>query len=336
MVGKYNGPGEREMKAQRKTYSGDEDFMRVRDFLIDTFALYGRPFNWCLDRWNFCRYHVLPLHTFYNVSYFSVPTQTSQSHRDERIFWEKTNGIWENEAGNIVGVVTSENEEPGETWIQIHPDYTFLYDEMVTYIEEHLADRVGDIGFVKLYVNTGTELERIAGDRGYKKLEKHGTVHSEYTIGELPEIELPAGFAVKSVRDEDDVDSRRMTKAIAFGAGYGPSDWPPASAFEEMQKAPDYREELDLFIVAPNGDYASFCTIWLDQKNEYANLEPVGTRDEYQGMGLGRALLMEGFKRMAAHGAKRSFMDSGNEFYRKIGFRETPHAYHPWIKYLAI
>ena len=94
-----------------------------------------------------------------------MPTQTSQSHRDERVFWERTNGIWENEAGEIVGVVTSENEEPGEAWIQIHPDYTFLYDEMVTYVEEHLADRVGDVGFVKLYVNAGTELEQVAGER---------------------------------------------------------------------------------------------------------------------------------------------------------------------------
>jgi len=53
-------------------------------------------------------------------------------------------------------VVTTDNEEPGEAWIQIHPDYTFLYEEMVTYIEEHLADRVGDIGYVKLYVNEGS------------------------------------------------------------------------------------------------------------------------------------------------------------------------------------
>ena len=57
-------------------------------------------------------------------------------------------------------------------------------------------------------------------------------------------------------------------------------------------------QDLDLFIVAPNGDYASFCTIWINEKNKYGNFEPVGTHAEYQGMGFGRALLMEGFRRM--------------------------------------
>jgi len=308
--------------------------MRIREFLIDTFALYQRPFNWLIDRWNFCRYHVVPLHTYYNLSYFGVPTHTHRPFRDERPFWEKTIGVWENEHDDIVGVVHSENEEPGEAWVQIHPDYTFLYEEMVTYIEAHLADRVGNTGYVKLYVNAGSELEEIARARGYRKL-KDGAPHLEYTIAEPPAPRLPDGFVIRSVLDEDDVDKRRMAKAIAFGAHYGPSDWPPASAFREMQQAPDYREDLDLFVVAPNGDYASFCTIWIDERNRYGNFEPVGTQVEYQRMGLGRALLTEGFRRMAQYGVTRSFMDSPNPFYRKVGFKETPYSYHAWIKYFA-
>ena len=258
------------MRTTLKAYDASRDFMRIRDFLVETFSLYQRPFNWCIDRWNFCRYFVIPVHTYYNVRYFGVPTHTYQHHRDELPFWEKTIGIWESEDGDIVSAVTTENEEPGEAWIQIHPDYTFLYDEMVTYIEEHLADRVGDIAYVKLYINEDSELKEIAGARGYRKLHKHGTTHLEYTITERdPAPQLPEGFVIKSVLDEDDVDKRRMAKAIAFGAHYCPSDWAPASAYEEMQKAPDYRKDLDLFIVAPNGDYASFCTIWIDEKNRY-------------------------------------------------------------------
>jgi ribosomal protein S18 acetylase RimI-like enzyme len=324
------------MKTTSKAYDPSQDFMRIRDFLIDTFALYQRPFNWLIDRWNFCRYLVVPIHTFYNVRYFGVPTLTAPSIRDELPFWEKTIGVWENENGAIVGVVNSENEEPGEAWFQIHPDYVFLYDEMVSYAEAHLADRVGDLGYVKLYVNEGSELEGIARARGYKKLERQRAARREYVIGETAAPQLPDGFVIKSVRDEDDVDKRRIAKAIAFGANYAPSYWAPASAYREMQRAPDYRPDLDLFIVAPDGEYASFCTIWIDEKNGYGNFEPVGTHAEYQGMGLGRALLMEGFRRMAGYGVTRSFMDSGNEFYRKIGFKETPYAYCPWIKYFTV
>ena len=37
-------------------------------------------------------------------------------------------------------------------------------------------------------------------------------------------------------------------------------------------------------------------------------------------------------KRMARYGITRSFMDAGNPFYRKIGFKEMPYSYYPWIK----
>ena len=249
------------MKAIRKAYDPKTDFMRIRDFLINTFALYQRPFNWLIDRWNFCRYAVIPIHSYYNVRYFGVPTRPHHYFRDELPLWEKTVAIWENEEGQFVGVVHSENEEPGEAWIQIHPDYTYLYDEMVTYAEEYLADRVDDLGYVKLHVNDGCELEEVARARGYEKL-KYGIPHLEYTIDELPAPQLPEGFVIKSVLDEDDVNSRRIAKAIAFGGGYAPSDWTPASVFREIQQAPDYRKDLDLFIVAPDGEYASFCTIY--------------------------------------------------------------------------
>jgi predicted N-acetyltransferase YhbS len=323
------------MKTHLKAYQADQDYMRIRQFLIDTFALYQRPFNWLIERWNFCRYRVVPIHSYHNVRHFGVPTRPQHHFRDELPVWERTIGVWENEGGDIVGVVHSENEEPGEVWFQIHPDYTFLYDAMVTYAEEHLADRVDHLGYVKLYVNTGCELEEVALARGYRKLEGFGGMYLEYTIAELPPPQLPEGFVVKSVLDEDDVDKRRMVSASAFGANYAPSRWTPAAAYGQIQQAPDYRKDLDLFIVAPNGDYVAFCTIWIDVQNKYGKFEPVGTHVEYQGLGLGRALLMEGFRRMAAYGVTRSFMDSPNPFYRKVGFEPTPHGIYPWIKYFA-
>jgi predicted N-acetyltransferase YhbS len=100
-----------------------------------------------------------------------------------------------------------------------------------------------------------------------------------------------------------------------------------------MQKAPDYRKDLDLFIVAPNEEYAAFAAIYIDEKSRYANFEPVGTHAEYQGMGLGRELIREGFRRMTKYGLNRSFMDSNLEFYRRVGFKETPYSYRPWVRY---
>ncbi|MCW4037134.1 MAG: GNAT family N-acetyltransferase [Candidatus Bathyarchaeota archaeon] len=324
------------MKVTFREYKPEQDFLRIRDFLVDTFSLYYRPFNWMLDRWNFLRYFVVPVHSFHNNRYFSVPTNSRHNNRDELPLWEKTIGIWENTDGDIVGVVHSENEEAGEAFIQIHPDYTFLYDEMVTYIEKYLADKVGNVGYVKLYIYDDNEqLKDIAAARGYRKLTL-GTPILNYVIGDIPELLLPKGFRIKSVLDEDDVEKRRKVKAIAFGSNYGPSAWSPASAFKIMQEAPDYRKDLDLYVVAPNGDYASFCTVWIDVKNKYGNFEPVGTHVEYRRMGLARAVMFEGFRRMIQYGVTRSFMGSRNEFYQKIGFKKTSYSYSPWIKYFTV
>ena len=318
----------------QRAYEGDQDFLLVRDFLIHTYALYRRPFNWLLDRWNFCRYHVVPLHTAYSVQYFGVPTGGADPHRDELPLWERTIRIWEDGRGEIVGVVHSENEEPGEVWIQIHPDFTYLYGEMVTYAEEFLINWVEDLGYVRLYVNERSGLERIAAARGYQKLEHCRIPQLVYHLDtDAITPALPRGFKIRSVMEEDNVDQRRKAKALAFGGHYSPSSWPPASAFREMQQAPDYRKDLDLFIVAPDGEYAAFCTIWLDVENKYGNFEPVGTHVAYQGRGLGRALLMEGFRRMSAYGMERSYMDSAVGFYRRVGFEPLPYNTYPWIKY---
>jgi HKD family nuclease len=48
---------------------------------------------------------------------------------------------------------------------------------------------------------------------------------------------------------------------------------------------------------------------------------------------IGAAIIKHFTHHDRARGITRSFMDSGNEFYRKMGFKELPEAYTPWIKY---
>ena len=322
------------MPTRLRAYTGDGDFERIRRFLSDTYALYQRPFNWLIDHWNFCRYHVVTLHTYYSRRHFGVPVDAGGASRDELQAWERAIGIWEDERGEIVGVVHTENEEPGEAWFEIHPDHAYLYAEMVEFAEARLACWTGGLGYVKLYVNTGTELEELVRKRGYRPV---GATHTwlERRINALPEPRLPPDFVIRSVADEDDVERRRAAKALAFGGHYCPLDWPPAAAFRELQRAPDYRAELDLFVVAPTGDYVSFCTGWVDERNHYADFEPVGTHVEYRRLGLARAVMAEGLRRMAARGAERSYMEANPHFYSRVGFEPTPYGYREWVRYLS-
>ena len=276
-----------------RSYVPEIDYMGIRDLIIETFPLYGGPFNWTIDRWNICRFHIIPLHKYYSTSYFGVPTRPHVDHRDDLPLWQNGIGIWETGDGEVVAVAHSENEEPGEAWIQVHPNYGFLCPEIIDYIEENLADWANGYGFVKLYVKDLDDLESVVEEKGYIRLE----TPIPYLVYEIhDDVETPSfpvGYKVLSVAEEDDSIKRSRAKAMAFHGFCPPSHWPPADAFREIQKAPDYGRELDLFVVGPDGEHASFCTIWLDLENRYGNFEPVGTHVDYRNLGFATQLLLE-------------------------------------------
>lgn len=185
---------------RQKSYVPDKDHMKIRDLIVDSYSFYNGPFNWLIDSWNFCRFQVIPTHNHYNVQYFGVPTRPKHYFRDELYFWEKTIGIWEAEDRKIIAVAYSENEEPGEAWIQIHPDYFFLYEEIIDYIEKSHVDRVDGTGFVKLYVNSDSELERIVSNKGYMKL-PFKTPILKMEIKKKQKVKLPDGYKSMTVEE---------------------------------------------------------------------------------------------------------------------------------------
>jgi mycothiol synthase len=93
--------------------------------------------------------------------------------------------------------------------------------------------------------------------------------------------------------------------------------------------APDYQPELDVVVVAPDSRFASFAMCWIDPETDIGSFEPVGTRDEFQRRGLGRATMLEGMRRMKARGMTVATVltwtkDAGNvAFYESLGFEQT-------------
>ncbi len=310
----------------------DSDFARLRELLVETFALYGGPFNWSLERLNFTRYFAAPVHTFYSARCFDAPVPQHRGFRDEVRAWERNVWLWENAAGRLVAAVHSDNEGPGRAFFQLHPDFTGLYGDMLDHAEDNLADVARGVSFLNAHVNDGTELERLVEQRGYIRSSTHNVLRRMVMPMEPPG-RLPEGLRFATVAEVDDVAERSRAKALAFSGYCEPSGWPPAWAFEELSRAPDYRPDLDLMVLTARDECVAFATIWLDQHNHYANFEPVGTRVDYQGQGLGAALLQEGFHRMSQLGVTSSYMDSRNPFYLKQGFRQTLRSYSAWVRY---
>ena len=96
---------------------------------------------------------------------------------------------------------------------------------------------------------------------------------------------------------------------------------------------PDFRPELHLVAVAPDGTFAAFCYCHIHQDNNFRNgskngwIHILGTRRGFRKRGLGRAILLSGLHRLKAAGMETAKLgvDADNPsgalgFYESVGF----------------
>jgi GNAT superfamily N-acetyltransferase len=273
----------------------------VGQFLIDTYRPGDRHDNWLQPRWEYMHYHPL----------FDESLKTAFSGT----------GVWEVDA-NIVGVAHFEHR-PGQIFFQVHPDFASLKLEMVEYAEAYLSVEADDgKGKIAIWVNDfDTELESIASERGYHLVVG---VKESWSIFEIPDpfpaTKMPNGFHLRSLADDNDLNKLHRV----LHRGFNHSGEPPADGLagrKRMQSAPNYRKDLNIVAVAPDGSYASYCGMWQDHVNRVAYIEPVCTDPDYRRMGLGRAVLLEGIRRCGAEGATVA-VDGSLPFYVSLGFKK--------------
>jgi predicted N-acetyltransferase YhbS len=321
------------METTRRTYEPERDFMRVRDFLVDTYAAFEAPVNWGIERWNYARYFVAPM-----LGSYGTDAGTPQGSLDAIRLWEDLVGLWEDEEGEVAGVATIEHPVAwhpgfGEMFVERHPGHMGLLDEMLAFGEQRYAHPEKNAVHIYVYEDDEPLLAAVER-RGYVVNAERSESHLELEIGELPEPDLPDGFAIRTMAEECDVDKRREI----FGRSFNhedPKEWPSAFAYRELMKAPDYRKEDDLFIVAPDGRYAACAIIWYDEANRVGHLEPLGTHPDFRKRGLARELNFECLRRMKDLGATHMPMAGGfDPFYEAIGFKKMRTCYR-WEKRLG-
>jgi mycothiol synthase len=150
----------------------------------------------------------------------------------------------------------------------------------------------------------------------------------ERSLEEVPQdAKLPPGFQVRPVAGEQEVRLRAAVSHAAFGSQKPFEDyWPRLLRF---MRSPVYNSSLDLVTVSPEGNFASFCIVWADSDNKIGLFEPVGTHPDFQGRGLGKAVLTAGLQRLRSMGMTHCSVcvESDNlpaiRLYERMGFRQT-------------
>ncbi len=135
---------------------------------------------------------------------------------------------------------------------------------------------------------------------------------------------LPAGYKVRSVAGETEAPARAAASHAAFESEWSIDRY--VGRYLRFMRTPVYMQDLDVVAVAPGGSHAAFCISWPDPVNKVGLLEPVGAHPNYQNIGLGKAVVLEGLRRLRARGMTRAIVcaESGNRaalgLYESAGF----------------
>lgn len=165
------------------------------------------------------------------------------------------------------------------------------------------------------------------GACGFAVAEKPGgPIFMQSLERELEPPIVPNGFAVCDARTEEDFRLRAEATHGAFGIERPwEAYWQKSLGFFHSSA---YVGEHNLFVRSLDGHGAAACVIWLDSVNKVGMFEPVGTHPAFQKMGLGKAVMREGLRRMKAAGMTRASVGTGADnaaaiaLYRSIGFED--------------
>jgi GNAT superfamily N-acetyltransferase len=140
--------------------------------------------------------------------------------------------------------------------------------------------------------------------RGYRAASEEAMNHMVRPLEAVPEPTVPSGYAVRTVRGDEDVEARTEVHRAAFA----PSRVVPESYRRTMRAWP-YRTDLDF-----------------DEANRIGEFEPVGTHPDHRRRGLARAVCQAGLRGLQAAGAERAIVYSAvgspaETLYASLGFR---------------
>lgn len=259
-------------------------------------------------------------------------------HVGDIYWWLRTRGhrladpdvrIWTDEEKALVGFAWMQPPRKGtpEADILVSPDRrgSGIESEILHWLEERAKS---------LHAREGRELHFDIGGYGDPQWESYiesqryvlgdtALIHFWQSLDNVPDTLPPPGFHVRGSMGETDSFARDAALGRSFNRSGSRRDM-----YLNAMRTPGYRKDLDLAVVSDAGEHAAMCIVWLDSDNKAGLFEPVGCDPDYRRMGLARAMIAEGLRRLKSLGAESAVVYpwSANEpairLYESCGFRE--------------
>ena len=284
------------LRLPMRTYQGERDDRQIREFLRHVSLLNDRhEYAWSLLRWDYWVWHV-------NMNICHMDLQ------DVIYLWES--------GRNLVAMLNPDT--PGEAFFQIHPSYRSadLLKEMLDAAEDTL-------------------LKEIFTQRGYVRSRFNAEHMRRRSLPRLPDSVPPSGYSIRALGDESELPARSWLSWKVFHPDEPDEKYQGWQWYKNVRRVPLYNRDLDIVAVAPDGELAAFCTVWVDDVTRTAVFEPVGTHPNHQKRGLGKAVMSEGLCRAQKLGATlasvSSYSQGAHALYASMGFTEFD-LLEPWTK----
>jgi ribosomal protein S18 acetylase RimI-like enzyme len=250
--------------------------------------------------------------------------------------------LWHTAEGELIGYAIL-GEDPYVDW-QVLPAYEWagIEDEAIAWVETYLAElREREVeqwgGNLVCGAWQDNGLRRMfLGQHGFRYCGEFAEVNLLRSLEEpLPEAALPDGFQVRAIAEKGEIAMR----AAAHRAVWLP--WTDGNIRDDdyayFMQLPAYHPDLDVVVVAPDGNIAAFVNGWIDPVNRIGELGSVGAVPAYRRLGLTRAVLLDGLRRMKVRGMERACVSTGVSnipairLYQSIGF-EIMNQYLDYVK----
>jgi len=200
----------------------------------------------------------------------------------------------------------------------IKKGYEFLLTEMLNYAERELSEYVDGRNFLEILSIDKQSYNDFYRKNGYNIKHSNPVMIYPYDIG-FVECVLPEGFQIISLEDENDVE--KIDRCLWTSFSQKPYIFNGNDERLFKQSSPNFRKDLSTVVKAPNGEYVCYAGMWIDEKNGFAYLEPLGTIPQYRKMGFAKAALMAAMKKTMFYGAKYCYCGVG-AFYNAIGCKQ--------------
>lgn len=260
----------------------------LRALLVTSYAQTGRPDSWLVGRLDDWRYGA-----------------NAQRDRAQPGFFAANAHLWRGPGGALLGFCVSEDGGDG-VFLAAHPQLPALEASMLDWAETVWAAG-RDTLVTYAFTHQEQRIQRLQ-ERGYTDTGECGRLYT-YSLAHAPgPTALPTGFRITSVAESGNVDSHIAAVRSAFGRATLDRDW-----YTSKVTAPTYAAAWDLAVVGPDDEHVAFCTAHLDTTNRIAELDPIGTRPEFQRYGLAKALVSECFRRLRDCGIRFAYIGAGAE-----------------------